>query len=48
MLEGIEGLLKKQAVALKNDEASSIRHFKDKLGEVEAQVTYAWGRLRHR
>ena len=38
VLEGIEGLLRKQEIALKNDEASSIRAFKDKLGEVEAQV----------
>ena len=44
MVSGIEDLLKKQAVSLKQDEASIVRQFKDKLAEVEAEVVAERGR----
>lgn len=34
----IEALLKKQAVVLKHEEATAIRHFKEKLSDIEKQV----------
>ncbi|GAX86340.1 hypothetical protein CEUSTIGMA_g13752.t1 [Chlamydomonas eustigma] len=47
VISGIEVLLRKQEVALKHGEATSIRHFKDKLAEVEAQVAAERAALSH-
>ncbi len=44
MIAGIEDLLKKQAVVLKHDEATTVRQFKNKLNEVEEQVNLSGGK----
>ena len=38
VISEIEDLLSKQAVVIKHEEASTLRHFKDKLSEIEVQV----------